>query len=108
MDPAHSAEIFPHIRILLGTIVGLGITRLLMTFAGMVQHPRRARESALHLIWMASILLEIVLFWWWEFALFQLPFWTFGVALFLISYAVTLFLMATLLSPENISEYTGY
>ena len=104
MEPQAAPELFPHIRIVMGTVVGLGITRLLMTIAGMVQHPHRARLSALHLLWIGSILTELVLFWWWEFALFQLEHWTFGVALFIIVSAVTLFLLAALLSPDNIPE----
>ncbi|MBN9334200.1 hypothetical protein [Devosia sp.] len=108
MEPHAPAEIFPHIRIVMGTVVGLGITRLLMTFAGMVQHPSRPGRSILHLLWMGSILLELILFWWWEFALFQLSNWTFGIAFFIIFYSVVLFLMAALLCPDNVTEYNGY
>ena len=108
MDPAPVAELFPHVRIVMGTVVGLGITRLLMTVANIVQHPLRGRVSALHMLWIGSMLLELILFWWWEFALHNLETWTFGVVLFVIGYAIVLFLMAALLSPDNISEYTGY
>ena len=108
MEPYTTAEIFPHIRIVMGTVVGLGITRLLMTFANMVQHPDRRDRSILHLLWMGSILLELVLFWWWELALFRLATWNFGIVIFIIFYAVTLFMMAALLCPDNISEYRGY
>lgn len=103
-----SAEIFPHIRILLGTVIGLGLVRLLMTVAAIVQHPQRAKSSPLHLLWLGSMVIELILFWWWEFALFHLQTWTFGVTLFLVAYAVMLFLLAALLSPDNISEYDGY
>src|SRR5690606_27545989 len=78
------------------------------TIAGLIQHPQRSRLSALHLLWVVSILVELVLFWWWEFALFRLEQWTFAIALFLIVYAITLFLLAALLSPDNIAEYNGY
>lgn len=47
MEPNVSAELFPHIRIVMGTVIGLGITRLLMTIAGLVQHPRTG-PSSLH------------------------------------------------------------
>lgn len=100
--------LFPHVRIVLGIVIGLAITRLLMTIAGFIQHPRRANVSAIHLLWMGSILLELVLFWWWEFALYRIEHWTFGIALFLVLYAVTLFLLAALLSPDNIEEYASY
>ncbi|MFP9138231.1 hypothetical protein ACLI1C_13725 [Devosia sp. XGJD_8] len=108
MEPLGTAELFPHVRIVMGMVVGLGITRLLMTVAGLIQHPQRLRRSSIHLLWMFSILLELVLFWWWEFALFRLEQWSFAITLFLIVYAVTLFLLAALLSPDNIAEYDGY
>lgn len=108
MEQLGTAELFPHVRIVMGMVVGLGITRLLMTVAGLIQHPQRLRVSTIHLLWVFSILLELVLFWWWEFALFRLEQWTFAITLFLIGYAVTLFLLAALLSPDNITEYDGY
>ena len=108
MDQVAPAELFPHVRVVMGMIIGLGMTRLLMTVAGMIQHPKRANLSSIHLLWIASILVELVLFWWWEFALFKLEHWTFGITLFLILYAVALFLLAALLSPDNIDEYDSY
>lgn len=103
-----SADIFPHIRIVMGMVVGLGITRLLMGVAAMVQHPARARLSSIHLLWSLSILIELIFFWWWEFALFSISNWSFGIFLFLIGYAITLFLLAALLFPDRIDEYQGY
>lgn len=103
-----AADLFPHVRIVMGTIVGLGVTRLLMTVAGMIQHPQRSRVSLIHVLWVGSILVELVLFWWWEFALFKLEHWTFAITLFLVFYSVVLFLLAALLSPDNIAEYNGY
>ncbi|MBN8728582.1 MAG: hypothetical protein J0H15_12895 [Xanthomonadales bacterium] len=107
MEGAASA-MFPHLRIVLGMVLGLGISRLLLGFAGLVQHPGRYRLSAVHLLWAASILVELVLFWWWEFALSEIPAWTFGTFSFLILYTITLFLLAALLFPERIDEYGGY
>ena len=108
MEPPIAPELFPHIRIVMGMVIGLGITRLLMGAAGLVQHPKRARLSPLHLLWAASILIELIFFWWWEFALFEIENWTFGIFFFIIGYAVALFLLAALLFPDNISEYEGY
>lgn len=108
MDALPEPELFPHVRIVMGMVIGLGITRLLMGIAGLVQHPHRARLSAIHLLWAGSILIELVFFWWWEFALFQLDNWTFSVFLFIISYAIVLFMLAALLFPDQLSEYDGY
>ncbi len=105
---AGAAELFPHIRIVMGMVVGLGITRLLTGVAGLIQHPSRAKLSALHLLWALSVLIELILFWWWEFALYDITDWSFGIFAFLIGYAVTLFLMAALLFPDRIDDYASY
>ena len=107
MDPT-AADYFPHVRIVMGMVIGLGITRILMGAVGFIQHPRRTPLSVIHLLWATSILVEMVLFWWWEFELYALPEWSFGIFFFLISYAVTLFLLAALLFPDNIDDYEGY
>ena len=107
MEPSVS-ELFPHVRIVMGMVVGLGITRLLAGYAGLIQHPTRARLSAIHLLWGLSILIELVLFWWWEFELYGVKTWTFGLFAFLIGYAVTLYLLAALIFPDKIDEYEGY
>jgi hypothetical protein len=107
-DAPSAAELFPHIRIVMGMVVGLGITRLLMGVAGLIQHPARAKLSAIHLLWAFSVLVELVLFWWWEFALYEVTDWSFGIFAFLIGYAITLFLMAALLFPDNIADYAGW
>lgn len=108
METAAPSEIFPHVRIVLGMVIGLGIARILTGVASFIQHPGRNRVSVLHMFWAASILIELVLFWWWEFGLSRISYWSFSVFLFLISYAVVLFLLAALLFPDNISEYGGY
>lgn len=108
MDNVAPHELFPHVRIVMGMIIGLGITRMLTGIAGFIQHPDRYRVSMLHMLWVGSILLELVLFWWWEFGLSRIPNWSFGVYIFLIGYAIVLFLLSALLFPDNIAEYAGY
>jgi hypothetical protein len=103
-----AGDIFPHIRIAMGVIVGLAITRLLTGAARFIQHPERQKVSWIHLGWVFSILLILVHFWWWEFALFRLPTWTFGLYAFLLLYAIVLFLLCTLLFPDDVFDYTGY
>ena len=108
METVSPHEIFTHVRIVMGMVIGLGITRMLAGIAGFIQHPGRYRVSLLHMLWVGSILLELVLFWWWEFGLSRIPVWSFGAYLFLIGYAVVLYLISALLFPDNIAEYAGY
>ncbi|MEO6014348.1 MAG: hypothetical protein ABIQ30_12305 [Devosia sp.] len=105
---AGAVDLFVHVRIVMGIVVGLGITRLLTGLAALVQNPNRPRISLLHLLWTLFVLVELVLFWWWQFALIEVTHWNFGSFAFVIAYAVTLFLMAALLVPDKIEEYDGY
>ena len=107
-DLATGAEVFPHIRIVMGMVIGLGMTRLLSGAARMVQHPRGYKLYATHLAWVASVLLMLIHFWWWEFGLFAIERWTFGTYLFIVCYAVLLFLLCALLFPDSMLDYKGY
>lgn len=101
-------ELFPHIRIVMGMVIGLGVARLLSGVARIVQYPKRSSLYFVHLAWVASVLLMLVSFWWWEFGLYQVETWTFGKYLFVISYAVVLFLLCALLFPEGMEDYRNY
>lgn len=104
--PIH--DVFPHVRIIMGIVVGLGITRLLIGSARFVQHPGRERPSAIHLAWVISMLLMLAHFWWWEFWLYDIGDWVFSLYIFLIGYTVALFLLCALLYPDDIREYKNY
>ncbi|MBT1158003.1 hypothetical protein J1C56_20605 [Aminobacter anthyllidis] len=102
------AEIFPHIRIVMGMIIGLGMARLLSGVARIVQHPDQYRLYPVHLAWVASLLLTLVHFWWWEFGLYGVQGWTFGTYLFILGYAIALFLLCALLFPDSMQDYKSY
>ncbi|MGN6767792.1 MAG: hypothetical protein ACTHJY_21820 [Rhizobiaceae bacterium] len=108
IEAPSAAEIFPHVRIVMGMVVGLGMTRLLSGVARIVQHPRRTPVYAVHLGWTLSVLLMLVHFWWWEFGLYHIGNWTFGIYLFLISYSILLFQLCAFLFPESMADYSGY
>ncbi|MDH6230670.1 hypothetical protein M2281_001242 [Mesorhizobium soli] len=101
-------DLFPHIRIVLGMVIGLGVARLLSGIARIIQHPKQYPLYPVHLAWAASVLLMLAHFWWWEFGLFRVDQWTFGKYLFLIGYAVALFLLCALLFPESLLDYRSY
>ena len=101
-------DIFPHVRIVLGMVIGLGVARLLSGLARIVQHPKRHLLYVVHLAWVVSVLLMLVHFWWWEFNLYRIESWTFGKYLFVFGYAVMLFLLCALLFPDSMQDYSGY
>ncbi|MGC4024184.1 MAG: hypothetical protein QM744_02855 [Mesorhizobium sp.] len=101
-------DLFPHIRIVMGMIIGLGVTRLLAGVARIIQHPGQYKLYIVHLAWVASVLLMLIHFWWWEFDLYAVQSWTFGKYLFLICYSFVLFMLTAFLFPESMRDYFSY
>ncbi|MDR0183299.1 hypothetical protein [Lysobacter arvi] len=99
---------FGHIRIVLGIVLGLALTTLLKGLAKFVQHPGRERIYGVHLAWALSMFITLVHFWWWEFALARVHPWTFTSYAFLVLYVVVLFLLCTLLFPDDLADYAGW
>jgi hypothetical protein len=103
-DPA----VFLHVRIVLSMVVSLSIARLLSGLAVFVQHPGRQKAYWVHLLWVASTLLLLVHFWWWEFRLAQLPVWRFELYAYVLFYAALNYLLCAVLFPNDLDEYDGW
>jgi len=97
-----------HVRIVLGMILGLSITRLLSGAAVFIQHPGRYRISWLHLGWTLLMFLLVIHFWWFEFQLRNLERMRFEIYVFVIFYCGIYFLLCSLLYPTDIAEYGSY
>lgn len=100
--------LFEYISVLTSIIIGLGIAHLLRGLASLVQHPGRDRIYWVHLLWVAFMFFNMVFFWWWEFSLTTLEVWYFQDYLFVIVYAVILYLMCALLFPSDLDDYSGF
>lgn len=46
---ASAHDVFPHIRIVMGMVIGLGVARLLSGVARIVQHPKQYPLYTVHL-----------------------------------------------------------
>jgi len=101
-------EIFLHVRIIMGVVVALSIARLLSGASRFIQHPSGAKLSWIHLGWVVFMLISLVHFWWWEFWLSVIKQWTFEIYVVLFGYTIVLYLLCTLLFPDDIKEYGGY
>ncbi|GAB2183208.1 hypothetical protein [Roseibium sp. LAB1] len=105
--PSNLAE-FTHIRIIIGMVIGLGVARLLNGLARYVQHPGKEEIYSVHLGWSLFMLLSVVHFWWFEFALGRIQVWTFESYLFVIAFAALYFFIAAVLYPDKMGEYANY
>lgn len=108
MDQAPIPEEFSHVRVIIGIVTGLCVTRLLTGLARFVQHPSRTAIYPLHLGWAVFLLLAVMHFWWFEFGLGQIRVWTFQLYFFLVLYASLYFFACTLLFPDSLEEYRGF
>jgi hypothetical protein len=101
-------DIFEYIAVLTSIIIGLGIAHLLHGVARTIQRPDRDPVYWVHLVWVGYVFLTLVFWWWWEFHLGKVGVWTFQIYLFVVLYAVSLFLSASVLYPDTLEGYKGY
>ena len=62
MEPGLACDQFIHVRIVIGTVAGLSVTRLLAALARFVQHPARDRIHLVRPAWALFLPLVIVHF----------------------------------------------
>lgn len=99
---------FEYVAVLTSIIVGLGITHLLQGTARLIQHPDTDRPYWVHLTWVLYMFLNSVFWWWWEFRLTRLEVWSFQVYIFVILFAVVLYMLCALLYPASLDGYGGF
>ncbi|SHG03969.1 hypothetical protein SAMN04487965_3166 [Microbulbifer donghaiensis] len=102
------ATLYAHIRVILGIVVGLGLTHLLRNLARVVDEPREDRLYWIHLTWVLFAMLYLLHFWWWEFRISHTSRISFFLFLYLISYTLTLYFLCALLFPEKNSDPKDY
>lgn len=99
---------FDYVMALAAVIVGLALTHMLVGVTRMVEGPTRPKLDWVHLIWLAGIFITVLLWWWAEFQWSTARSWTFAMYLFVLIYAVLLFLMSAALVPTSGSGPIDY
>ena len=97
---------FEYVMVLVSIIIGLGIAHILLGVGGIIDRlsgrGERLELSVAHAFWLAFCFIWMVMFWWWEYRFSsRVSDWTIGLYLFLVTYAVTLFLIAVVLVPRS-------
>lgn len=100
-------DLYSHIKVLFSILLGLGVSHILRGLARIVQHPKQYRVYWVHLVWSLFLFLYLIHFWWWEFRLRQVA-WTFPVYFFITLYATLIYVLCTLLFPDEMSDYKGF
>jgi len=99
---------FEYVAVLVSIVVGLGIAHLLHGVGRLISQPGRWKIYWVHLVWALCTFLFLVHFWWWEFQMSTVEVWTPQLYLFLILYAVLLFLLCVILFPDDFPGGRNY
>lgn len=102
------ADQFVHIRIIVGMLLGLSLSRLVTGLARSVQTPAALKVYPIHVVWIIYLLLSIVDFWWFEFGLLKVKAWTFGLYLFVLFYTSIYVFLVSILFPDRNHGFASY
>ncbi len=102
---------FEYVMVLVSIVIGLGVTHILTALGSAVHrlrgHGPPIRLEATYLLWVGFVLIWLISFWWFEFKFQSIDIeWTFGLYVFVIFYAILLFLMAVVLVPYRMEGVT--
>ena len=102
---------FEYVMVLVSIIVALAIAHLLTAVAESVHRLRGQGEpielDAVYILWIAYVLIWLISFWWWEFKLQEVLIeWSYGLYLFIVVYAIILFMLAAILVPHRMQGVT--
>ena len=97
---------FEYVMVLVSIVIGLALTHVLTAIAAGV-HRLRGHGAPLtldpvYLLWVGYVTIWLVSFWWVEYTFREVQEWTFGLYLFVISFAILLFLLAAILVPHRL------
>jgi hypothetical protein len=101
-------EFFNYVMVLASVIIGLAVTHLLQGVARLIQHPDRKKLYWVHLLWVALMFLNALFLWWWEYQLSRTQHWTFELYVFVLTFAVVLYLICAVLVPSELAGYADY
>lgn len=97
-------EVFNYVMVLVSVITGLAVTQLLGGVVQLIQEPGRAKIYWVHLVWAAANFLWVMAWWWMEFSLSRQQ-WNFQLYLFVITYAVIIYLRCAITFPSATESY---
>ena len=97
---------FEYVMVLVSIVIALAIAHLLTAVAEAIHrfrgHGEPIKLSAVFLLWVGFVLIWLVSFWWWEFKFQEVAVeWSYGLYLFVICYAIVLFMLAEILVPHR-------
>ena len=97
---------FEYLVALFSVVAALGLARALSGTAKLVQLRFEVSVSWIHLLWAANIVVWLVMFWWFSFALSEVKLWNAPLLFFVLTYGALIYFLLALLFPDRIPPGT--
>lgn len=93
---------FEYLSVFVAVIMGLAVTRLLSGIGASLRHRKSIGGHWGHSLWALNVLVYVISIWWALFAWNQLPDWNYFLFLFIVLYAIVLYLLSDSLYPDRV------
>ncbi|MGE4371637.1 MAG: hypothetical protein AB7E29_01855 [Xanthobacter sp.] len=99
-----NADVFTHIRVIIGIVMGLSLARLLTGLSRFTQPSQKSKVCYVHIGWTLYLILCLINFWWFQIRLSNVTVWSFEHYAFIFFYAALFFFTCATLYPENMDN----
>lgn len=97
---------FNYVAVLVSIVSGLALTRLMSALSEMIQAANRSRIYWVHVAWILTLVLEVMLSWWVMYRWHTAPNWNFFLFVWVTVPPILLYLASAILFPGEL-ETTG-
>jgi len=95
---------FEYLSVFVAVIMGLAVTRLLTAIGNAARNRKTVPSDWVQFLWVINVLLYVLSIWWSLFAWNMLPEWNYFLFLFIVLYAIVLFLLGDALFPNPVDS----
>jgi hypothetical protein len=95
-------DAFNYVAVLVSIIIGLAATRLLSGMSEMLQAANRPRIYWIHVMWLLTLFMEVLLFWWMLYRWHYTANWTFFLFVWVTHPSILLYLASAVLFPGEL------
>src|SRR5437588_11610984 len=95
------STMFDYLAVLISVVLGLAVTHVLTGISAAINRRHHVRLDWVQLFWAVNVLAYVLAVWWGMYWWKHLTVWTVQEFVFLTTYAIVLFLMASALFPAE-------
>lgn len=93
---------FEYLVALLSVVAALGLARALSGIAKLIHSRDQITFSWIHILWTLNVLVWLIAYWWFSFALATVDAWTPQLLLFVLAYGALIYFLLALLYPDQV------